>query len=125
MSSINFRLYGDQIYGLLGSKIKDFITPDLDKEEFTSMFKEGQVKYDNIQNKEKISVHPQVTINNLHIENLFLNIPNETENFSMNLSGLKATVELFEINEKDIENIIIQKRKTFIEEFISYAVKKI
>ena len=55
MSSINFRLYGDQIYGLEGSELKDFITPDLDKEQFTSMFKEGQVKYDNIQNKQKIS----------------------------------------------------------------------
>ena len=125
MSSINFRLYGDQIYGLACSKIKDFITPDLEKELFTSMFKEGQIKYDNIQNKQKISVNPQITINNLEIKKLFLNIPNETENFSMNLSGIKATIELFEINEKDIENIINQKRKTLIEEFISYAVKKI
>ena len=125
MSSINFRLYGDQIYGLVCSKIKDFITPDLEKEQFTTMFKEGQIKYENIQNKQKISINPQITINNLQIEKLFLNIPNETENFSMNLSGIKTTVELFEINEKDIENIIIQKRKNLIEEFISYSVKKI
>ena len=125
MSSINFRLYGDQIYVLACSKIKDFITPDLEKEQFTSMFKEGQLKYDNIQNKQKISVNPQITINNLQIEKLFLNIPNETENFSMNLSGVKAMVELFDINEKDLENIIIQKRKNMIEEFISFAVKKI
>ena len=125
MSSINFRLYGEQIYGLALSKIKDYITPEIEKENFITMFKEGQLKYENIQNKEKISVHPQLTINKLQIENLFLNIPNETENFSMNLSGVKTTIELFDISENEIEKIIIEKRKTLVENFIAYAVKKI
>ena len=125
MSEINFRLYGDQIYGLACSKIKDFITPEIEKENFTSMFKEGQIKYSNIKNKQKISVHSQITINNLEIENLSLNIPNETENFSMNLSGVKTTLELNETNENEIEKKIIEKRKKLIEKFISYAVKKI
>ena len=125
MDSINFRLYGEQIYGLACSKIKDYITPELEKESFNTMFKEGQVKYDNIKNKQKISVNPQITINNLEIEKLILNIPNETGNFSMNLSGVKTTLELNEISENEIENIIIDKRKNLIEKFISRAVKKI
>ena len=125
MDSINFRLYGEQIYGLVCSKIKDYITPELEKESFNTMFKEGQVKYDNIKNKQKISVNSQITINNLEIEKLILNIPNETENFSMNLSGVKTTLELNEITENEIENIIIDKRKNLIEKFISRAVKKI
>ena len=125
MSSINFRLYADQIYGLACSKIKDYITPEIEKEQFTTMFKEGQVKYDNIQSKQKISVHPQLTINNLQIEKLFLNIPNETENFSMSLSGVKTTVELFDIKENEIEQLIIEKRKSLVEKFIAFAVKKI
>ena len=125
MSEINFRLYGEQIYGLACTKIKDFITPEIEKESFTTMFKEGQIKYSNIKNKEKISVHSQITINNLEIENLSLNIPNETENFSMNLSGVKTTLELNDINENEIEKKIIEKRKKLIEKFISYAVKKI
>ena len=89
------------------------------------MFKEGKIKYDNIQNKEKINVHPQLTMTNLQIEKLFLNIPNETENFSMNLSGVKTIIELSEINENEIEKLIIEKRKNLIEKFIAYAVKKI
>ena len=125
MSTINFRLYGDQIYGLALSKLKDRITPEIDKEEFTKMFQEGEIKYDNIQNKEKIVIHPQMTIDNLQIEKIKLNIPNETENFSVNLSGIKTTIELFDIKESEIENIIIQKRKDLIEKFIAYAVKKI
>ena len=125
MSSINFRLYGDQIYGLAISKIKDFISPLIEKEKFNEMYKEGQVKYEFIYSKKKISVHPQITINNLSIQKLFLNIPNETENFNMNLSGLKTTVELFDISENEIEKLIIEKRKTLVEKFIEYAVKKI
>ena len=83
------------------------------------MFKEGKIKYDNIQNKEKINVHPQLTMTNLQIEKLFLNIPNETENFSMNLSGVKTMIELSEINENEIEKLIIEKRKNLIEKFIA------
>ena len=125
MSTINFRLYGDQIYGLALSKLKDRITPEIEKEAFTKMFQDGEIKYDNIQNKEKIVIHPQMTIDNLQIEKIILNIPNETENFSVNLSGVKTTIELFDIKESEIENIIIQKRKDLIEQFIAYAVKKI
>ena len=125
MSTINFRLYADQIYGLACSKLKDYVTPEIEKEEFTKMFNDGQVKYDNIQSKQKIIVHPQMTINNIQIENTLLNIPNETENFSMNLSGVKTELELFNIKENEVENLIIQKRKDLVEKFISYAVKKI
>lgn len=125
MSSINFRIYGDQIYGLGISKIKDIITPEIEKESFLKMFKEGQIKYENIQNKEKIQINPQASINNLQITTLILNIPNETGNFGMNISGIKTELELFDICETDFEKTLISKRQSLIEKFIKFAVKEI
>jgi len=125
MSAINLRLYADQIYGLAGSKLQDIITPEISKDEFITMFKEGQIKYSDIKNKQNLTINPQITINNLTIQNILLNIPNETENFSMNISGLKIEIELFEINEVDIEKIMIKQRKDLIDKFVEYAVKKI
>ena len=124
MSSINFRLYADQIYGLAISKLKDFITPEIPKDEFTSAFKEGQIKYSNIKNIKKLSPNPQISIDNLQIQNVVMNIPNETENFSMDLTGIKTEIELSDINDDEIENLLIKKRKDLINKFIEYAVKK-
>ena len=125
MSSINFRLYGDQIYGLAISKLKDKITPEIAKEEFTTNFKAGKIEYLNIKNINKFILNPQISINNLQIGIILMNIPNETENFSMDVSGIKTELELFDINENDIEKILINKRKDLINKFIEYAVKKI
>ena len=125
MSSINFRLYADQIYGLGILKLKDIITPEIQKEEFSSSFKEGQLKYSNIKNIKKLNPNPQLSIDNLQIENIVMNIPNETENFSMDLKGVKTEIELLDIKEKDIEEILIKKRKELINKFIEYAVKKV
>ena len=125
MSSINFRLYGDQIYGLAISKLKDKITPEIAKEEFTTNFKAGKIEYLNIKNINKFILNPQISINNLQIGKILMNIPNETENFSMDVSGIKTELELFDINENDIEKILINKRKDLINKFIEYAVKKI
>ena len=125
MSSINFRLYADQIYGLAILKLKDIITPEIQKEEFSSSFKEGQLKYSNIKNIKKLNPNPQLSIDNLQIENIVMNIPNETENFSMDLKGVKTEIELLDIKEKDIEEILIKKRKELINKFIEYAVKKV
>ena len=125
MSSINFRLYADQIYGLAASKLKDIITPEISKEEFTTNFKEGKIEYSNIKNINKFNPSPQISINNLQIQNILLCIPNETENFSMNISGLKTELELFDIKENEIEKLLINKRKDLINKFIEYAVKKV
>ena len=125
MSSINFRLYADQIYGLAISKLKDILIPEIQKEEFTSSFKEGQIKYSNLKNIKKIEPNPQLSIHNLEIENIVVNIPSETENFSMDITGMKIEMEMFDLSEKDIENLLIKKRKDLINKFIDYAVKKI
>ena len=125
MSSINFRLYADQIYGLAASKLKDIITPEISKEEFTTNFKEGKIEYSNIKNINKLNPSPQISINNLQIQNILLCIPNETENFSMNISGLKTELELFDIKENELEKLLINKRKDLINKFIEYAVKKV
>ena len=125
MSSINFRLYGDQIYGLAISKLKDIIIPEISKDEFLSSFKEGTIKYSNIKIINKLKLSPQISLDNLQIQNVIMKIPNETENFSMDLSGIKAEIELTDINEKDVEDILIKKRKDLINKFIDYAVNKV
>ena len=114
MTSINFRLYGDQIYGLAISKLKDIITPEISKDEFLSSFKEGTIKYSNIKIINKLKLSPQISLDNLQIQNIVMKIPNETENFSMDLSGIKAEIELTDINERDVEDILIKKRKDLI-----------
>ena len=125
MSSINFRLYADQIYGLASTKLKDIITPEITKDVFISNFKEGKIDYSDVKIIKRFNPHPQISINNLQIQNILIRIPNETENFGMDLSGIKVELELFDINENDAEKLLIKKRKDLINKFIEYAVKKI
>ena len=48
MSNINLRLYGEQVFGLSSSFLNEYLSPTLDKENFLSMFKNGLLKYENI-----------------------------------------------------------------------------
>ena len=123
MSSINFRLYGDQIYGLAITKLKNIITPEIPKEEFLTKFKEGKIESSNIKNINKITPNPLMSIDNLQIQNIIMNIPNETENFSLDMEGIKIELELFDLKDEDAQKLLIDKRKKLIDKFIEYAVK--
>ena len=123
MSSINFRLYGDQIYGLAITKLKNIITPEIPKEEFLTKFKEGKIESSNIKNINKITPNPLMSIDNLQIQNIIMNIPNETENFSLDMEGIKMELELFDLKDEDAQKLLIDKRKKLIDKFIEYAVK--
>ena len=87
MSNFNFRLYGDQIYNMLSGYFKDYISPEINKEQFLSMFTEGKLIYDNIQTKEKFNIYPQIIINNLNIQNICINIPYEKYNLKIYLKN--------------------------------------
>ena len=123
--SINLRIYADQIYGFTQSYMKEYISPEIVKEEFINNFKSGQLNYETISTKKSIRVNPQVNLEELNIQNLEIKIPNETENLSLFIGKLKGIIDLQEIKDEEIENIIINERKNLIEGFINFVIKKI
>ena len=125
MTSINFRLYGDQIYGLTQKYLTEYISPEIIKEDFTTQFKSGKLSYENISTKKQIEIKPQISLNELNIEKIDINIPNETDNLSINLNNVKAIINLFEINNDDIEKILIEERKGLIDKFMAFVIKQI
>ena len=94
MSKINFRLYGDQIFGLSKTYLQEYISPEINKEEFLSSFKNGQININITDLKKEIVFLPQIKISDLKIEKLIINIPDETSNMSINISKLKIMLIL-------------------------------
>ena len=125
MSSINFRIYGDQIYGFTNKYLTEYLSPEIDKEDFLSKFNSGKLSYENISTKKAIVINPQINLDELTIEKMDINIPNETGNLSIYLNNVKAVINLTEINNDEVEKIIINERKTLIDKFIDFAIKKI
>ena len=123
--SINLRIYADQIYGLTQSYMKEYISPEIIKEDFINNFKAGKLNYESISTKKEIKINPYLNLKELLIQNFEINIPNETENLSVIFGKLKSVVELQEIKDEEIENIIRNERKSLIEVFINFVIKKI
>ena len=125
MSNFNFRLYGDQIYGLLSGYFKEYISPEINKEQFLSMFKEGKLKYDNISIQKELDIYPQICINTLKIQNMILDIPDENEHLKLNLNDVLCEASISNISEKQIKEILIKERKKLIESFINSSFNTI
>ena len=123
--SINLRIYADQIYGFAQSYMKEYISPEIIKEEFINNFKSGKLNYENISTKKEIKINPQINLEELSIQNFEINIPNETENLSLSIGNLKGICNLKEINDDEIEKIILAERKDLIEGFMNFVIKKI
>ena len=112
MSNFNFRLYGEQIYGFGSKYFNKYITPEINKEQFLSMFKEGKLKYEDIKIKEKIEIYPQITINSLDIKNISIDIPSEKEgNLNLNLNNVNCDIIISNITEEQIKNILLKEKK--------------
>ena len=124
-NNINLRLYGDQIYSNLSKYLSDYITPEIEKEQFLKNYQDGTVEMKEVKLKEKISFHHQIVLEDLSFGELILKIPDEKENFSIYLNNMKCSLLLSEINEKEIEAILIDNKKKLIDDFISYSVSKI
>ena len=118
MSNINLRLYGEQVFGLSSSFLKEYLSPTLEKENFLSMFKNGLLKYGNINIKKEITLHPTITINKLLLSSLEVNIPDENDYLNINIEGIKTTLFLSEINENIYEEMIINQKNNLKEKFI-------
>ena len=110
MSNINLRLYADQVYGISSNFLNEYLSPSIDKESFISMFKDGLIKYQNINTKKEMKIHPTLLINSLLLNSLEVNIPDENSHLIINIDGLKTTLILSEISESDLEQIMISQR---------------
>ena len=123
--SINLRIYADQIYGFTQSYLNEYITPEIIKEDFINNFKSGKLNYELISTKKTIKLNPQINLDELIFENLEINIPDETGNLSIIFGKLKGALSLNEVMDNEIEKIILEERKTLIEGFIKFVIKKI
>ena len=102
MSKINFRLYGDQIYGLLSKYLHEYIKPEINKEDFLSSFKNGLINIKITGIKKQINILPQLIIKDLNSEKIIVNIPDENSNLSMQISKLKLMLRVKELTEEEI-----------------------
>ena len=125
MANINLRLYGEQIYPMLSKYLLGYISPELKKEEFLEKYKNGSIEMNDISLKEGFNLQPQITIEQASIGELKLNIPNETENFSIFLNNMKCSLVIKSISEEEIKTKLIEDKKKLINEFIAYSIAKI
>ena len=125
MSSFNFRLYGDQIYGLSQKYLNEYISPEIEKEDFLEKFKSGKLLFENLSTKKQIQINQNIQLDELNIQKIDVNIPNETENLSIYLNNVKAMITLLEINNDEIEKMIIDERKNLIEKFKAFVINQI
>ena len=115
MSSINFRLYGDQIYGFGNKYFNEYINPDINKEEFLKNFNNGILNLNITGIKKPINIFPHISIKDLKVENIDINIPDEKTNFVLKLSKLKTMITINELDDEGIEKLILEKRQKLIE----------
>ena len=125
MSTINFRLYGEQLFGFTNKYLTEYITPDIEKEEFLTTFKNGLVTLNEVKSKKSIIFSPQMTLEKFSMGELKLTIPDETGNFAITSNDIKLEISLNNIKDEDIEKILISEKKNLIENFMDYAIKKI
>lgn len=125
MTNINLRLYGDQIYSNLSKYLSEYITPEIEKEQFLKNYQEGIMEMKEIKLKEKIYLHHQIVVDDSSIGELTLKIPDEKENFSIYLNDVKCSLLLSDIKDEEIEALLIDNKKKLIDDFISYSKAKI
>ena len=125
MSKINFRLYGDQIYGLSNKYLQEYISPEINKESFLSSFKEGLINISITGIKKEIAILPQFIIKDLKSENITINIPDEKSNMAINITKLKVMFVINKLTEEQIFSLLITKRKKLVKSFIKSAIKSI
>ena len=125
MSKINFRLYGDQIYGLSSKYLQEYINPEIKKEEFLTSFKNGLIDLNITGIKKQINILPQLIIKDLKTEKIIINIPDENSNLALQISKLKLMLVVKELTEEEILSLLINKRQKLIKKFIKEAIKSI
>ena len=125
MSSINFRLYGDQIYGLGSKYLNEYINPEINKEDFLTNFKNGLLELNITGIKKPINILPYISIKDLKAEKIEISIPDDKTNFILKLNKLRMMLTINTLDDNQILDIVINKRKKLIEKFIKEAIKTI
>ena len=123
MSSINFRLYGDQIYGLGSKYLNEYINPEINKEDFLTNFNNGLLELNITGIKKPINILPYILIKDLKVEKIEINIPDDKTNFILKLNNLRMMLAINVLDDNQILDIIINKRKKLIEKFIKETIK--
>ena len=119
------RLYAEQIYGLSSSFLNEYIFPSIEKENFISMFKNGLIQYDKINTKKEIKIYYSISMSNILLNSLEVNIPDENSHLIINIKGFKSNLLLSKISENDLEEIMILQKKNLKEKFIKDLFNKI
>ena len=125
MANINMRLYAEQVYGLSSSFLNEYIFPLIEKENFISMFKNGLIQYDKINTKKEIKIDSTISMSNILLNSLEVNIPDENSHLIINIKGFKSNLFLSKISENDLEEIMILQKKNLKEKFIKDLFNKI
>ena len=125
MSTINFRLYGEQIYGLTSKYLTEYINPEISKEEFITNFKNGFLNLNITGIKKPINILPQLSIKDLKTEKIEINIPDDKTNFILKLSKFQVMLAINDLIDSQIESLIIEKRKKLVEKFIKETISRI
>ena len=123
--NINLRLYGEQIYPTISKYLSEYISPEIQKEEFLEKYKNGSVEIKDISLKKKVEFNSQLKIDSASIGELKFHIPNETENFAININNMKCLLIISDIKEEYIETILRENKKQLINDFITYSITKI
>ena len=125
MSKINFRIYGDQIYGLSNKYLSEYINPEINKEEFLTSFKNGSLNLKITGIKKSINIMPQVSIKDMNTEKIDISIPDENSNLIIKLSKFRIMLIVKELTDEQILELLVQKRQKLIKKFIKETIKNI
>ena len=125
MANINLRLYGEQIYPNISKYLTKYIAPEIIKDDFISMYKNGHIELKQTSLKENLSIFPQIQIEQASISSLEINIPDEKENFGISINEMKCLITISDMDENEVEKLLIEDKKKIINDFINYSFKKV
>ena len=130
MSNINFRNFGNIIFGLISKYMEQYINPTILKEDFIKMFEEIVFKINNLQFKNGNNFYLDFQfILNLFLCNEFtILIPDEKSCFELYFQNLQGDINLIDLNYEEMENFLISNTKNLTDNFIeivfNYITKK-
>ncbi len=121
---MKIREFGNIIYGLIQEKMKEYIIPEIKKENFIEMFNKGELIINELQLKKdkNINLNSQFIFNFFSCEEFKALIPDENSNLEFYMKNSKGYINLIELDYTKIEETLISNMKNFTEKFINYAV---
>jgi hypothetical protein len=121
---MKIREFGNIIYGLIQEKMKEYIIPEIKKENFIEMFNKGELIINQLQLKKDkyINLNSQFIFTFFSCEEFKALIPEENSSLEFYMKNSKGYINLIELDYTKIEETLISNMKNFTEKFINYAV---